>query len=92
MHPTSAPLELGDVLSWVYGKIEVPLGSFQLTSILYVEFLGQKSSEQSDTLLSFAVIFCVLFYLGNTLLFCGLGQAMVITEASGYKTILITSN
>ena len=37
-------LVLQGVLNWVYEKIKVPFGSCQVTSIVYVEFGGQKPS------------------------------------------------
>lgn len=44
MYPIPAPLVLLDMLNWVYKKMKVPFGSFQLTSIVFVEFGGQKPS------------------------------------------------
>lgn len=37
MHPIPIPLVMVYVLDWVHGKMKVPLDSFHLTSILYVE-------------------------------------------------------
>lgn len=71
MHPVSAPVVLLDMLNWVYEQMKVPLNSFQLTNIVYVEFGRGGKSLINKVLLCFPLpLSFVYFSIMGTLWCC----------------------